>query len=490
YCKSLRSHLRDKRINSIEQRDLDRIVMINIGPDDGYELVIELFGNGNLILVSPERKILSALTYRKMRDRDIHPGRDFIHMPSQSRDILRNGYYDLSSFLSIHSKIVNVLNQWMGLGPAYSRYVLKMAGITTKKTAEITPEDIKKVEKQAEIIYNRIGQHQYEPVVYLDETDLDSGLEDDIVVDDDINKNEAISYEDQWGSLPFSPENVVKILPWKQINKDEEISIYTPDSLGTALDIYYSAQESQEKLAEETVELESEVDKYTKLLNQQTDHQDKMIIEAEKNKILGDLLYNNFQPGDELITTVYEARKKNMDWETITEKLELGKQKKIASAFIFHELLPKQAKLVMNLSMDGINESVIVDFRKSLADNANSYYEQSKKAKKKVKGAEIAIENTKQKIQLAKEKKEISVETSGSKVILLKRRKAWYEKFHWTISDEDFLVIAGTDANTNERIVKRYVEDDDIFLHADVQGAPSTVIKGNGRNIPENTIKI
>ena len=183
YCKSLRSHLRDKRINSIEQRDLDRIVMINIGPDDGYELVIELFGNGNLILVSPERKILSALTYRKMRDRDIHPGRDFVHMPSQSRDILRNGYYDLSSFLSTHSKIVNVLNQWMGLGPAYSRYVLKMAGITTKKTAEITPEDIKKVEKQAEIIYNRIDKHQYEPVVYLDETDPDSGLEDDVVVD-------------------------------------------------------------------------------------------------------------------------------------------------------------------------------------------------------------------------------------------------------------------------------------------------------------------
>ena len=135
YCKSLRSHLRDRRINSITQRELDRIVVINIGPDEGMELVVELFGKGNVILVSPMKKILSALTYRKMRDRDIHPGRDYIHMPSQSRDLIRNGYGDLADFITSHAKIVNVLNSWLGLGPNYSRYVLKLSGITTKKAA-------------------------------------------------------------------------------------------------------------------------------------------------------------------------------------------------------------------------------------------------------------------------------------------------------------------------------------------------------------------
>ncbi|MCE7735321.1 MAG: fibronectin-binding domain-containing protein [Candidatus Heimdallarchaeota archaeon] len=489
YCVVLRSHLRDKRVNSVEQRDLDRIIVLNIGPDEGYEIIIELFGNGNLILVSPVRKILSALTYRKMRDRDIHPGRDFVHMPSQGRDILRNGFDNLSTVIADHPKIVNVLNGWMGLGPAYSRYVLKMAEITTKKTKEISPSDIVNIEKQAEIIYNRIDQHQYEPVVYLDEGATELNLSNDEVVDDDSIPQEDILYEDQWDSLKFSPENVIKILPWKQMERDDEISTYTPETFGAAIDIYYSSQESQEKFEEDTVELKSEVDKYVKLLNQQTEERDKQIIVAEKNQIFGDLLYNNFQPGDELITTVYEARRKNMEWETIAEKLDLGKEKKIPSAMIFQELLPKQAKLVMNLAMEGIEESVIVDFRKSLTDNANSYYEQSKKAKRKIKGADKAIENTNQKIILAKEKKEVSVETSGAKVILLKRRKAWYEKFHWTESEEEFLVVAGTDATTNEHIVKRYVDADDVFLHADVQGAASTVIKGGGRKIPDNTIK-
>ncbi|MHA2028002.1 MAG: ribosome rescue protein RqcH [Candidatus Kariarchaeaceae archaeon] len=489
YCKALRSHLKDKRMNSVDQRDLDRIVVINIGPDEGYELVIELFGNGNLILVSPERKILSALTYRRMRDRDIHPGRDFIHMPPQGRDIIRNGYNDLATVLSIHPKIVNVLNHWMGLGPVYSRYILKLAGISTKKTEELSPKEIETIEKQVEIIYNRITQNQYEPVVYLDNTASDNNLVDDDIIDDEIGNNEDISYEDQWDTLMFSPENVIKILPWKQMDEDQEISTYTPESFGAAIDIYYSSQESQEKFEEETVELESEVDKYTKLLNQQIEQRDNQIIDGEKYQVFGDLLYNNFQPSDELISTVYEARRKNIEWETINEKLELGKEKNIASALIFKELLPKQAKLVMNLSMEGVQQDVVVDFRKSLTENANAFYEQAKKAKKKAKGAEIAIENTNQKIKLAAEKKEVTVETSGSKVILLRRRKAWYEKFHWTESEEDFLVIAGTDANSNERIVKRYVETDDIFLHANVQGAPSTVIKSSGRNIPENTIK-
>ena len=73
--KTLRSHLRNTMINSITQNNIDRIITINVGPNDGYNLVIELFGEGNLILVNPQNKIISAIRYRKMRDRDIHPGK-------------------------------------------------------------------------------------------------------------------------------------------------------------------------------------------------------------------------------------------------------------------------------------------------------------------------------------------------------------------------------------------------------------------------------
>lgn len=36
------------------------------------------------------------------------------------------------------------------------------------------------------------------------------------------------------------------------------------------------------------------------------------------------------------------------------------------------------------------------------------------------------------------------------------RKPAWYERFHWFISSENYLVISGHDAQQNELIVKRY----------------------------------
>jgi hypothetical protein len=36
------------------------------------------------------------------------------------------------------------------------------------------------------------------------------------------------------------------------------------------------------------------------------------------------------------------------------------------------------------------------------------------------------------------------------------RKAAWFERFHWFISSENYLVISGRDAQQNELIVKRY----------------------------------
>lgn len=41
--------------------------------------------------------------------------------------------------------------------------------------------------------------------------------------------------------------------------------------------------------------------------------------------------------------------------------------------------------------------------------------------------------------------------------VLTEVRKAlWFEKFHWFISSENYLVIAGKDAQQNEMLVKRW----------------------------------
>lgn len=50
-----------------------------------------------------------------------------------------------------------------------------------------------------------------------------------------------------------------------------------------------------------------------------------------------------------------------------------------------------------------------------------------------------------------------------------------------------FLVIGGRDAKTNELIIKKYLEEQDLFFHTDVIGAPAVVLKG-GINASDSDI--
>ena len=58
----------------------------------------------------------------------------------------------------------------------------------------------------------------------------------------------------------------------------------------------------------------------------------------------------------------------------------------------------------------------------------------------------------------------------------------WFEKFDWFITTEDVLVLAGRDAQQNELLVKRYLKRGDAYVHADLHGAASCVVKNPQRN--------
>lgn len=45
------------------------------------------------------------------------------------------------------------------------------------------------------------------------------------------------------------------------------------------------------------------------------------------------------------------------------------------------------------------------------------------------------------------------------------RKAAWFERFHWFISSENYLVISGRDAQQNELIVKRYFRKGEAGRH-------------------------
>lgn len=123
-----------------------------------------------------------------------------------------------------------------------------------------------------------------------------------------------------------------------------------------------------------------------------------------------------------------------------------------------------------------------IDFSKSLEENASLYFDKGKKAGAKAERIRRAIAQTE--ARLLKESKKSK---STGKRVFKKRKREWFEKFHWFYSSDGFLVIGGRDAQSNEAVVKKHMEKDDLYFHADIQGAPHCIVKSFGKKIPEKT---
>lgn len=125
------------------------------------------------------------------------------------------------------------------------------------------------------------------------------------------------------------------------------------------------------------------------------------------------------------------------------------------------------------------------DLREKVVENARSYYEKSKKYRNKSIGARKALDDT-----IKKLKKVDEYESVKYNEITKPKKKEWYEKFRWFFSSDNFLVIGGKDATSNEILIKKYTGPNDLVFHADITGAPFFVIKNpTKKEIPEVTIK-
>ena len=126
-----------------------------------------------------------------------------------------------------------------------------------------------------------------------------------------------------------------------------------------------------------------------------------------------------------------------------------------------------------------------LDIKKSLEENASHYFEQAKLSRKKAERTKAALEATKRKLAtLEKEIEKKAAEEQLKKEIKV-RKKEWYEKFRWFYTSEGFLVIGGRDATTNEVIIKKHADKEDIVFHTELSGSPFVVIKSSGGGTSE-----
>lgn len=120
--------------------------------------------------------------------------------------------------------------------------------------------------------------------------------------------------------------------------------------------------------------------------------------------------------------------------------------------------------------------AVRLDWRKGARENAAAFYSLSKELAKKEEGDREAIAASRRELGLARTEGQKA--TLGKKSPVMRRKREWFEKYRWFYTSGGKLVVAGRDAKQNDLLVSKQMADGDLFFHADIQGAPATILAG------------
>lgn len=438
----LRKYLKGATVNEVRQYRFDRVVEIDVSKEEDYTLVVELFSKGNIILLNQDRQIILPLKRKMWSDRNISSKEEYKFPSSRGINPLKFEIEELETiFAESEGDLIRTLAR-SGLGGIYAEEIVLRSGMEKNTPAsEISSEDLQKLFNIIEGLFQPLLEDKFSPCI------ISNGKED---------------------VLPLELE----------IYKDKEKQCF--ETYNEAADEYFSSKVRSEIKGVQEEIWGKEVNKYAKRLKIQEEtleNFEKTIVDSTRK---GDLLYAYYSQIEEILNVIHKAREK-YSWMEISKTLKSAKKKGLEEVKMV-ESLDKLGNLVLIVE----NDRIMIDSKKPIPENAEVYYEKGKKAKRKIKGVLLAIERTKKELDRVEKKKEIALERVMLPQKRVKKELKWFEKLRWFLSSDGYLVIGGRDAHTNEIVVKKHMENRDIYLHSDIHGAPSVIIKNEIIELEEN----
>jgi predicted ribosome quality control (RQC) complex YloA/Tae2 family protein len=464
FCMALRKFLRNSTLTNIEQYEFERVVLLDFsGKIGNFRLVLELFGEGNIILVDGENKILQALRFRRMRDRNILRGEAFRFAPPSGKNPTKIGvqalYDGLKGFGDV--EIVRALARFLGIGGVYAEEVLLRLGIEkTTQCNSLSSSQAEAIHKCLNEMLSQVLEGKLEPCIVLDE----NGSLVDVT------------------PLRLKRYDGLKHQPFKSFNE--------------ALDEFYTKTEALEKADAEKKAVEQlthEAERLKRVLAEQEKALRDAEQKAEKYRQIGDIIYAYSGELQTLINKFLAEKRAGKEWDEIVSEV-VSEKRAGLKPYIFFESFDSQ-KLILNLCVDGLHFGI--DLQKDLFANAAKFYERAKLFRRKLEGAKTALEETKKKLSETEAKimetkaLEEAVPTKAMEELAKRKVKPrkWFEKLKWFTSSDGFLVVAGKDAVSNEVLIKKYTAPEDIVFHADVVGASFVVVKTEGKKPTEKCLQ-
>lgn len=465
FCMALRKYVRNARLTSLDQYEFERVVTFDLRANDGnFRLVLELFGDGNIVLLDENDKILQALGYKRMRDRNILRNEAFQFAPAGGKNPSKTSGEELREELmaSGNVEVVRALARRIGIGGTYAEETLLRANVDkNKKCDELDPSDTGAIFKGLRGLLAQVFEGILEPSIVLN-------AEGDFV---DVLPFRLKRYENSG----------FKLQPYPSFNE--------------ALDEFCTKLVHVERALTDLKvdQLRREAERLERIAADQQTVLTKAEADAIENKNIGDVIYTNSAELGVLLNKFSSGKQGGKEWGTITAEVLAEKKTGMAPGIFFESF--DNGTLMVNVIAKSMRFSL--NLRKSLFENAAEFYEKSKRAKQKLEGTKTALKETLEKqanigakMRKAESLEHIKPTEALEELERLKvKHKEWFEKFRWFTSSDEFLVVAGKDAVSNEVLIKKYCAPLDTVFHAEIVGAPFVVIKTAGNQPSEQVLE-
>ncbi len=447
----LRKRVKGANVISIKQHEFDRVVEIKMQKEQNYTLIVELFDKGNIILLDEEKNIILPLKRKHVGNRDISSKKIYEFPAQHGMNPITINLLEFNDLIRYSdSDIVRTLAR-NGLGSLYAEEIISHTNIDKNtECSNLNNDDVEKLYDALTETFKPLKEDAFKP---------------------QIDKEEKEDKKKEY----LVPLNLGK---YQNMEKTEF------KTFNEAADEFYSSKVNKEITNVQERAWNKKVGKFEKRLKLQEETLEGFHETIETCQHKGELIYSHYTEIESLQKVILNARDKEYSWKQINNTLKKAKKSGLKDSNIF-ESMDKLGTMTLVLEDTHIN----IDCKKSLNDNAEIYYEKSKKAKHKINGANIAIENTRKQLKDIRERKTVAMEKVNVTQKRVKKELKWFEKLRWFLSSDGFLVVGGRDANTNETIVKKYLDNNDIYLHCDIHGAPSISIRLKGEELTNQTIK-
>ena len=173
--KHLRSNILRSKLREIKQIGTERIVYLTLSYfEKEFVIVVELFGDGNIIICNNEMKILALSHSINVMRMHLRVGSQYIQPPLDNLDILNMTEKDFEPIHSVPIAVAKWIGKTLGLPRKYIEEITRSAKVESKKKGEeISNEEIKRLFDSATNIVNNVVNGKHDPeIVRNDEVNV------------------------------------------------------------------------------------------------------------------------------------------------------------------------------------------------------------------------------------------------------------------------------------------------------------------------------